>query len=141
MKINNVNSNLIYLIPCILAILQEYYISSLIYFTMFFVSSKYHSIDDYRESKNKKNKNRYLEYQKIDIFVAYLVVFNNFYIILKNYKKHSIICSLSALIAIISFIFYKKCACIRFTTQQIYNKCHPYWHISTGIGSAILFLY
>ena len=42
MKINNINSNLIYLIPSILAILQEYYISSLIYFTMFIVSSKYH---------------------------------------------------------------------------------------------------
>ncbi len=138
MKINNVNSNLIYLIPSILAILQEYYISSLIYFTMFFVSSKYHSIDHHRNLKNNK---RYLEYQKIDIFVAYLVIFNNCYIIFKNYKKHKIICLLSALIAIISFIFYKKCACIRFTTQQIYDKYHPYWHISTGIGSAILFLY
>ena len=51
MKINNINSNLIYLIPSILAILQEYYISSLIYFTMFFVSSKYHYLDHQRKEK------------------------------------------------------------------------------------------
>jgi len=105
---------------------------------MFIVSSKYHSLDHQRREKNNK---RYLEYQKIDILFAYLLIFNNSFIIFKNYKKHKIICLLSGFIAISSFIFYYKYAEADYVSDQIYDKYHPYWHISTGIGSAILFLY
>ena len=138
MKLDNVNSNIFYLIPSILAILKEYYISSLIYFTMFVVSSIYHGVP---KTNNPRNIKKYKEYQKIDMIVAYLLIINNTYIIYKNYKKHPIICLTSALIAIFSFGFYDKYACADNCSNKIYNLYHPYWHISTGIGSAILFLY
>ena len=135
LKFNNINSNIFYLLPSILAFKKKYYFPSLVYFYEFMASISYHSVS------KTEDKDEYLRRQNIDQFIALIVITINSFVIIERFHINPYQCIISAIFAITSFIFYFKYANIDNTSQENYDIYHPYWHLITGVGSAILYVY
>lgn len=144
-----ITSNLIFLLPSFMACRKGYYLSSLLYFTVCYISYKYH----YTNEDN-------INYREYDIMLAKITIIHDIIMFFWIFNNRPRICNilgyliLGILSVIILFSVDKQAnrkalyGINQFNKEKVYLNIqksnyydlHPWWHIVGGLTSTMLYV-
>lgn len=128
-KLNEINSNIIFLFPLISGLLKDYRVYSFLALCIFIASSCFHTY------KLKNSKGRYIRHLRVfDISTATLCYLYMFYCV-KTFLVHEQSYFYILLMATIFVFFFSK------TELGIRQNMHSYFHIAIGMVAGLIPLF